>query len=414
MSQRLIGYRCLSCGREHSVDPFRYVCEKCGNNLDALYDYDLIKRQWSKAQLSANPDQSIWRYAPVIPVASSPEQRSIRVGGTPLVDAPNLARRYNLRQVLVKDDTRNPSGSLKDRASEVGLRHVAELGQKLIVAASTGNAAASLACLSACHGQKALILAPASAPKTKLTQILQYGALLCPIDGSYEQAFDLVTELVEEFGWYSRNTGQNPVLSEGKKTVALEIAEQLDWQVPGAVFVPVGDGCIIGGVYKGFYDLLQLGWIDRLPRIVAVQAAGSAAIANAINSDQPIEAVQADTVADSIAVDLPRDGLKALRAVRDSGGTAIVVSDDRILAAQRELSSSTGIFAEPAASAAFAGLLAAWEKELVAADERVVVLATGSGLKDIPAAGRQLEWPEAVAPSIKDFRSFYEDTLREN
>ncbi len=413
LNQRLIGYRCLDCGKIHDSSTFFYTCSSCGANLDAIYSYDLIAQHWNKQVLADNQDRSLWRYSPLLPVMGQPENKSIQVGGTPLVTTPCLADEIGIASLWIKDDTRNPSGSLKDRASELGLQHAAELNMETIVAASTGNAAASLAALAACHGQRAVILAPATAPPAKLTQILQYGAILCPVDGNYDAAFDLATEVAEQFGWYSRSTGINPVMSEGKKTVALEIAEQLDWQVPDFVFVPVGDGCIIGGVYKGFYDLLQLGWIDHLPRIIAVQADGSAAIVKALKSNSNISSVQAQTVADSIAVDLPRDGLKALRAVRESNGFGITISDEDILRAQKLMAEKTGIFTEPAAAAAFAGVLKASTGNLVKSTDSVVVLATGSGLKDIAAAQKMITIPTAIEPDIGAFQKFYQAAVEE-
>jgi len=408
LNQRLIGYRCLDCGHVHNPVSFHYTCPDCGANLDAFYNYDLITSHWDKQGLADNQDRSLWRFSPLLPVMGQPENKTIQVGGTPLVTAPCLSEEIGIASLWIKDDTRNPSGSLKDRASEVGLQHAAELKMDTIVTASTGNAAASLAALAACHGQKAVILAPATAPPAKLTQILQYGAILCPVDGNYDAAFDLATEVAERFGWYSRSTGINPVMSEGKKTVALEIAEQLDWRAPDFVFVPVGDGCIIGGVYKGFYDLLKLGWIGHLPRIIAVQADGSAAIVKALVSNSIIKSVQAQTVADSIAVDLPRDGLKALRAVRESNGFGITVSDEAILQSQKLMAEKTGIFTEPAAAAAFAGLLKALDGDLVKSDNSVVVLATGSGLKDIAAAQKMITIPVAIEPDFAAFQKFYQ------
>ncbi|MFH1852467.1 MAG: threonine synthase [Candidatus Neomarinimicrobiota bacterium] len=412
LEQRLQGYRCLECGKLQPPEPFPYTCGSCGANLDAVYNYDVIGRHWDRPRLAGTRDRSLWRYAPLLPVIEPLAGCSIQVGGTPLVAVPRLADEIGITNLWIKDDTRNPSGSLKDRASEVGLCHAAEAGLETLVTASTGNAAASLAALAAYHGRQAVILAPADAPPAKLTQILQYGATLCPVDGSYDDAFDLATVVAGHFGWYLRSTGINPVMSEGKKTVALEIAEQLDWQVPDFIFVPVGDGCIIGGVFKGFFDLLQLGWIDRLPRIVAVQAEGSAAIVRALEANSEIVAVAANTVADSIAVDLPRDGLKALRAVRESDGFGIVVSDEAILQAQKKLAETTGIFVEPAAAAAFAGLLRAREGDLIKSGESAVVLATGSGLKDIAAAQRILSIPAAIRPDIESFVQFIETTSR--
>ena len=298
------------------------------NNLDVIYNYDWIKAHWSKQKLTNVRDESLLRYLPLLPVKTAPENHSIRVGGTPLISFPKIALDYDLNNFYIKDDMRNPSGSLKDRATEIGIQHASELGKDTLVAASTGNAAASLSALSAFYGKKAVILAPTSAPKAKLTQILQHGAHLYLIDGSYDEAFDLSIKVAKEFGWYLRSTGINPIMSEGKKTVALEISEQLDWQVPDKVFVPVGDGCIIGGIYKGFYDLKQLDWIDKIPKLIALQAEGSAAIVNSLENNSEIKLVSSDTLADSISVDFPRDGLKALRAVNERGGLGDKITDE--------------------------------------------------------------------------------------
>jgi len=401
-----IGYTCISCDDFSPVDPFHYTCEKCGSNLDAVFDYSGIKQNWSKKILSKNPDPSIWRFLPLLPVSQKPQETSIQVGGTPLVNSTLLAQEMGIKSIWLKDDTRNPSGSLKDRATEVGIHHAKELGFDTMVAASTGNAAASLACLSAHHQMEAVIFTPSSAPPAKLTQILQYGAELFPVDGSYDDAFDLSEEVVKIIGWYSRSTGTNPVMSEGKKTVALEIAEQLSWNVPDQVFVPVGDGCIIGGVYKGFDDLLQLGWIDHMPKIVAVQAKGSAAIVKGLKNGK-IGPATADTIADSISVDLPRDGEKALRAVKESNGYGITVTDDEILDAQHHLAKITGVFAEPAAAAAFAGLLKSVNEGKIQPNESAVVLITGTGLKDIPSAQKIVKIPNPISPDINSFQKKY-------
>ncbi len=401
-----IGLKCVSCGELSSAEHFHYTCHACGENLDVVYDYSAISRMWSKDELFKNSERSIWRYLPLLPVFSQPFNTTIQVGGTPLIQSEPLAQSFGIKGLWLKDDTRNPSGSLKDRATEVGIQHAKEMGQETMVAASTGNAAASLACLSAQHDMEAVIFAPSSAPEAKLTQILQYGAKLFPVDGSYDDAFDLSTKVVEDTGWYSRSTGINPILSEGKKTVSLEIAEQLNWQIPDHVFVPVGDGCIIGGVYKGFYDLLKLGWIEKIPKIHAVQSNGSSAIVNALSTGT-LSAVNASTIADSISVDLPRDGLKAIRAVKESNGAGINVSDDAILDAQHVLAKSSGIFAEPAAATGFAGLVKSIHQELVSADERVVVLVTGTGLKDIKAAQNLIKIPAAISPNLESFKEHW-------
>lgn len=400
------GLKCHHCDTMVSADPFHYTCPECGRNLDYTYDYDQIQNSWSKTDLQLNHDLSIWRYLPLLPVMKAPENTSLRVGGTPLVDYPETAKEHTLMSFQIKDDSRNPSGSLKDRASELGIQHARELGKSTLVGASIGNAGSSLAALSAHHGMESIIFAPASAPEAKLTQIRQHGARLVPVEANYDRAFDLAFEWAEKHNHYSRNTGINPILAEGKKTVALEIAEQNNWHAPDHVFVPVGDGCIISGVYKGFFDLLSMGWINKMPRIHAVQAEGSAAIVNSLSISGDITKVEANTIADSISVDLPRDGDKARRAILGSNGLGIKVSDEQILEAQYDLSRSMGIFAEPAAATAFAGFLSASSEHLFNAEEHVVVLITGTGLKDIPSAQKTLGKIKPIAANMSEIETF--------
>jgi len=405
-SNAIMGLKCHRCDTQVSQDPFIYTCPKCGGNLDFVYDYEQIAASCSPLSFNKDHDPSIWRYLLLLPVQSAPENRSLRVGGTPLVNFPGIAEKHNLASFQIKDDSRNPSGSLKDRASELGIQHAREQGKKTLVAASTGNAGSSLAALAAHHGLESVIFAPALAPIAKLTQIRQHGARLVPVEANYDTAFDLAFEWVLKHNHYSRNTGINPVLSEGKKTVALEIAEQCEWQVPAHIFVSVGDGCIISGVYKGFFDLHSLGWIEKIPRIHAVQAEGSAAIVNSLGHTNEIEGVKASTIADSISVDLPRDGEKARRAIQRSGGIGFKVSDESILDAQMDLSRKSGIFAEPAAAAAYAGFLQASEKGFFQPDEKVVVLITGTGLKDIPAAQQSLGDLQTVKANMNDIEAY--------
>ena len=399
--------RCIACGKEYPPNGVKYTCVECSNNLDYVYDYDEIRRHFKRDNLAYNKDLSVYRYLPLLPVQKAPDNASLGVGWSPLVRSDKLAELYDVRAFFIKDDTGMPSGSLKDRASELGVQHAEENACDTIVAASTGNAAASVAAVCAFYRKKAVILAPKSAPPAKLIQILQYGARLFLVDGNYDDAFDLSLQVSVKYHWYLRSTGINPVMSEGKKTVALEIAELCGWEPPDQVFVPTGDGCIIGAVYKGFYDLYKLGWIDRIPQIIAVQAEGSAAIADAIEKNQDIQAVDSKTIADSISVDYPRDGLKAVRAVRESRGFALKVSDDEILSAQLELSGSTGIFAEPAAAASFAGFIKARRNKLSSAQNRVVILATGTGLKDVASARSKLILPEAIRPDLDSFSEFF-------
>ena len=402
----ITGLKCHQCNWVVPAEPFSYTCPKCGKNLDFIYDYDKIAADCGPLSLNKDHDESMWRYLPLLPVKNAPENRSLRVGGTPLVNFPRFAESAGIAQLQIKDDTRNPSGSLKDRASELAIQHARELGQNTIIAASTGNAGSSLAALSAFHNMNSIILAPATAPPAKLAQILQHGAQLVPVDANYDVAFDLAYEWAQKQQCYCRNTGVNPILTEGKKTVAFEIAEQNDWKVPDHIFIPVGDGCIISGVFKGFFDLMALGWIDKMPALHAVQAEGSAAIVNSLSRGGEIVAVKAETIADSISVDLPRDGDKARRAILESGGLGFKVNDTQILQAQKLLSESTGIFAEPAAAAAYAGFTQALKKGEIKVSDHVVVLITGTGLKDIPAAQKQLKQVTPIKAELDTIKQF--------
>ncbi len=419
------GLRCLRCGREYAPNAVEYVCD-CRPNagsdlgtLDVVYDYAALARDFRLRDLAADPDRSIGRYWPLLPVATRASLPPLPVGGTPLLPAPRLAAEAGVRRLVVKDDGRNPSGSLKDRASAIAVARAQEQRRQVVATASTGNAAAALAAQSAAAAQRNVIFVPRTAPPAKLAQLLAYGSKVLAIEGSYDDAFDLCTEACAEFGWYNRNTGYNPYMSEGKRTVAFEIAEGLTkWAaapgtrgpdllaVPDAVFVSVGDGCIIGGVYKGFYDLMQLGWTERMPRIYGIQSDRSAALAQAWRVGHVVpQPVKATTRADSISVDAPRDAAKALRAVRESGGGFLTVADEEILAAILPLARRAAIFAEPAGAAAMAGARAALAQGLVRPDETIVVINTGSGLKDVAAVAEVAGAPTVIPAEIGAVRA---------
>jgi threonine synthase len=407
--RHVIGFECTICGREYAPDEVEYVCPHHGDDgiLDVRYDYEAIGRELSREALAASPERSMWRYQPLLPVDPQATAELVAgtvlesVGWTPLYPAPRLAEALGRDEVWVKDDSRQPTASLKDRASAVAVAKTRELDYEIVTTASTGNAAAALAGLCAAVDQPNVIFVPRTAPEAKVAQLLAYGARVLLVDGTYDQAFELCLEAARAFGWYNRNTAYNPFMSEGKKTVALEICEQLSWQPPDVITVPVGDGCIIGGVHKGLRDLVALGWIDRMPRIIGVQAAGSSPLVDAWErglEGWEMEPVEAHSVADSIVAGLPRDRNKALRAARETGGGYVRVSDEEILAAIPALARGCGVFAEPAAAAAYAGLIKAMEEDLVTPDERVVVLATGSGLKDVASVMKAVETKPPVVP----------------
>ncbi|MDE2635500.1 MAG: threonine synthase [Chloroflexota bacterium] len=397
--------RCVIGGCRYDVDEVSYTCPEHGEvaTLDILYDYPALRAQLDRDAISASHTANCWRYKPLMPIACESKAPPLAVGWTPLYDTPRIAKNLGVRRVWVKDEGANPTGSLKDRASSLVLARALEKGFKIVSAASTGNAAAALAGLGASLPEvEIVIFVPASAPPAKIAQLLVYGAEVLLVEGSYDEAFDLCMETCAAQGWYSRNTGVNPFTTEGKKTVALEIAEQLNWKAPDVVAVSVGDGSIISGVHKGFSDLRQLGWIDRMPRLLGVQAEGSAVLAKACAGGvaaQDIVRQDASTIADSIASELPRDRAKALRAVRRSGGRFITVADAAIQAAIPEFAQLSGVFAEPAAAAAFAGLKRAVKTGIIHKDESVCIISTGNGLKDVARARDSVTGGIRVAPT---------------
>lgn len=407
---QVIGLQCILCGRQYAVEEAPYTCPHCGDAgiLDVLYDYDVVRSRLDRHLLARNPERTMWRYTPLLPVTEVQLASPLTVGWTPLYRAPRLAEAMGTPclDLWIKDDGRNPSASLKDRASAIAVVRAQEEGARVIAAASTGNAASSLAGLCASVGQRCIIFVPETAPPAKVAQLLIFGAQVLLVRGSYDDAFDLCMQACRSYGWYNRNTAVNPYMSEGKKTVALEVCEQLQWAAPDVIAVPVGDGCIIGGVGKALRDLKSLGWIERVPRIVGVQAEGSAVLATAWKQGtETIVPVPPTTLADSISVAQPRDALKALRAVRDTDGLYITVSDDEILAAMRLLGRTMGVFAEPAGAASVAGLIKMAHQGLLQGTERVVALVTGNGLKDVASALKAVPAPQRIEPTLEAVQS---------
>ena len=389
--ENILSLKCLVCGKEYHPDEVDYVCPDHGDDgvLDVQYDYDFIGRQLSRATLLRADNLTIWRYKPMLPVQPDAKVPPLAVGWTPLYPAPRLATELGLKTVWVKDDGLQPTGSFKDRASAIAVVKAMQKGARIITTASTGNAAAALSGLCASVGQSNVIFVPETAPQAKIAQLLVFGSRVILVKGSYDDAFEFCLKAAKTYGWYNRNSGYNPYMTEGKKTAAYEICEQLEWKAPDRIFVSVGDGCIIGGLHKGLKDLLTLGWIDKMPKLMGVQAAGSSYLYTAWKNSEDIltkPPVDAQTVADSISSGLPRDRIKALAAVTETGGAYICLSDDEILTAIPELARSTGVFAEPAGAAAYAGLVKAVDKRLVSGDEKIVVLNTGNGLKDVAGA----------------------------
>ncbi len=403
---------CTDCGAEFVAGEVDYVCPKCealqkSNEtlrgvLRVEFDYASLKKKFTPRNLKSRHESGIGRFRELLPLLDVSFLPPLCVGPTPLFVPPRLSAKHGFPYLFIKNDSMLPTASLKDRASAFVVAKARELERDVITTASTGNAATALAGMCAASGQKSVIFVPKTAPAAKLAQIATFGAKLVTIDGTYDDACLMSREATNRFGWYNRNTAFNPFTIEGKKTVALEIWEQLSYKAPDVVFVPTGDGAILAGIYKGFYDLLMIGAIESLPRIVCVQAEGSAAIATAFaaksNEVTPLE--KASTCADSISVKSPAAGSWALKILHETGGFCVTVTDNEIIAAIKEFATLSGVFAEPAAAAAYAGFSSASRSGLVSSEETAILMITGSGLKDVPTAMKAVTIPNAVSANL--------------
>lgn len=398
--RNVIGLRCVSCGKEQKASADATICPHCGGILDVEYDYDYIRSTTSREAISQSDDYTMWRYRPFLPVKTDTVLPPLAVGWTPLYSAPRLGEALGLTHLWIKDDGQNPTASLKDRASALAVAKAVEAGYDTVACSSTGNAASSLAGSAAAAGLKSYIFVPERAPMGKLTQLLIFGATVISVQGNYEQTFVLSRDAIEKYGWYNRNAAINPYLMEGKKTVALEIAEQLGWQAPDYVALSVGDGCTIAGVWKGFRDLYAAGFIPKLPRLISVQAEKTCPINRAVETGRPWEPMEEDTLADSIAVGVPRNPDKAIAAIRESDGLTVEVSDQEILNAMALVGRTCGVFAEPAGAAGTAGLIKLCKMGKIPRDAAVVSIVTGNGLKDtangMKAAGEPIRLPPDI------------------
>jgi threonine synthase len=381
------GLVCVRCGRRYSRG-LDEPCAACGPEgvLEIELDLARARRTLTPRALRSRP-RSAWRYEELLPLAPG-RRPTPDPGWTPIVDAPRLAQWAGVRRLLVKDEGRNPTASFKDRASAVGVARALSRRAKVVACASTGNAATSLAGAAASVGLPCVIFVPEFAPEPKLAQLLVFGARVVRVRGSYDETWEMCQRACSRHGWYNRNAAVNPSLVEGKKTGGLEIAEQTGEDVPDWVAVSVGDGCTIAGIGKGLAEMMALGFIPRRPRLLGVQASGARPLVDAFASGRDLVPGPAQTLADSICVGHPRNWRKALAVVRASGGAFVAVPDEAILEAQREAGRLAGLFGEPAAAAALAGLKQAVADGVVGRKASVVAVLTGSGLKDVRAALR--------------------------
>lgn len=403
----MTGLSCVRCGHQYKPGEVSLTCLACGISgiLDVEYDYESVGEQFRALRTEGDRGLGVWRYLPFLPLDPGWERPTLPLDRTPLIDCPALARELGVRQLLIKDDSRTPTASSKDRASAVAVVRARAEGYDVAGCASTGNAAVSLAGWTAAAGLKSLIFVPATAPEAKVAQLIIYGARVLLVEADYAITWRLAQRAAYELKFYNRNCAVNPFLVEGKKTLGLELGEELADDPATVVTMSVGDGCSIAGLWKGLDEMHRVGVLAERPRLLGVQAEGAAPLVGAFErgEDGPVTGPAA-TLADSISVGEPRNSIKALRAVRASGGALLAVSDNEILGAIHDVARLSGIFAEPAAAAPFAGLRRARLSGLLKPTDKVVHVVTGSGLKDVRAAKQATSTPSLIEPSIEAVR----------
>jgi threonine synthase len=404
-----ISYECVTCHHPLESEEVVYECPRCL----AAGDGKPHQPGFPRGHLSVvfTPPAGMSRGNAVDPAVFLPlstgEQAAWPVGNTPLIGPARLREKTGFPGLFLKNDTLNPSGSLKDRASLLVAAQARARGETRVALASTGNAGASMACAGAAYSLEIILFVPAAAPRAKLLQSLLYGARVVPVKGTYDDAFSLSLSSTKRFGGINRNTGYNPLTVEGKKTVSIELYNQLGCRVPDVVYVPTGDGVIYSGACKGFADLVKAGCAERMPVMVSVQAQGSNAIARSWREGREVTLERADTVADSLSVARPASGQMALGFLRQTGGRVVEVSDQEIGAAQRELAAQAGIFVEPSSAAAWAGFIK--DRMNVDPASQVVVLLTGTGFKDTGAAEKLVSMPAPCAADLESAAGFLAD-----
>ncbi len=389
------GLQCLTCSSRYAYGNL-FTCTRCGGILDVQYDYDSASR--SLGDLSSRPPDQ-WRYRELLPVSPQIPPPYLHVGWSPVYEVPRLAHALGTRKLFLKDEGRNPTGSFKDRASAIAVLKAREFGFTSVACASTGNAASSLAGFAAATGLQCFVFVPDTTPEAKIAQLLIFGATVLRVEGSYDEAYHLCKLACDQFGWYSRNCATNPFLVEGKKTAGLEIAEAFP-KVPDWIAVSVGDGCTIGGIGKGFGEMKILGIIDRIPRLLGVQAEGASALADAFSSGRSPVPSGTSTIADSIAVKNPRNWSRAIQQVKSSGGDMVTVSDEDILGEMRMTARLGAVFGEPAGAASIAGIKKAVEMNIIKSNESALAVVTASGLKDFQSARKAAGREYLVKPSL--------------
>lgn len=393
--------KCIECGKAHDMSKPAYACGSCGNLLEVRLDRDEARDRIAKSDYQKRPI-SVWRYRELIPVGDNAPIYSLNEGGTQLVACRNLSQKLGLKHLRIKFDGTNPTGSFKDRGMTVGITKARELGMSTVVCASTGNTSASLSAYAGLAGLKCVVLIPeGKVALGKLAQAMMHGALVVSVKGNFDQALEVVMKSSQKLGLYVLNS-VNPFRIEGQKTAAFEVCDQLGGKSPDSLYIPVGNGGNSAAYWKGFVEYESLGLSSGRPVIRGVQAEGAAPVAEMFRTGakeiKPV--VKPDTIATAIRIGNPANWKKTVRALRESGGSALTVTDDEILTAQRLLAKHEGIFAEPAGAAALAGLMKDVREGAVDRDSEIVCVSTGHGLKDPDVAIAQSVKPMTIEPTI--------------
>ncbi len=401
------GLRCRDCGREYEMAPVHF-CEWCFGSLEVAYDLDAIRSVISRERIASGP-RSIWRYADLLPAAYHPRV-DLGTGFTPLVRADRLAAHLGLRELWVKDDTRNPTNSFKDRVVNVALAKALEFGFETVACASTGNLANSVAAHAARGGLASYVFVPANLEAGKILTTAIFAGNVVAVDGNYDDVNRLCAELADAFPWAFVNVNVRAFYSEGSKTLAYETAEQLGWQLPDHIVAPMASGSLLTKLHKGFKELAAVGLIDGpvTTRVSGAQAAGCSPIATAfIEQSDVIKPVKPDTIAKSLAIGNPADGYYALDVVRTTSGACVAVSDDEVVEGMRLLARTEGIFAETAGGVTTAGLCQLVRDGVVDPDERIVLYITGHGLKTLDAVEPHVGPTATISPTLEAFKSTF-------
>jgi threonine synthase len=404
--------RCRECAREYPVEPI-HVCEWCFGPLEVAYDYDAIRAATSREKIAAGP-KSLWRYGDLLPTDRG-SAVDLGAGFTPLVRADRLAAALGLGELWIKNDTLNPTNSFKDRVVEVALSKAIEFGFKTAACASTGNLANSVAAHAARAGLKSYVFIPSDLESGKVVATAVYGGNLVAVNGNYDDVNRLCAELAGTYPWAFVNVNVRPYYAEGSKTLAFETAEQLGWETPDHVVVPVASGSLLTKIKKGFDELYEVGLLDSEPsvRVSGAQADGCSPVATAFREgSDTILPVRPKTIAKSLAIGNPADGYFALDAVRSTGGAVTSVSDDDVLDGIALLARTEGIFAETAGGVTIACLKRLAEEGVVRSDERVVAYVTGLGLKTLEALQPTTGPTATIAPTLDAFHAAF--TVEEN